>query len=427
MGDVPAVAVMLVIGLVVVSALLRSYPDDERGLLWVSYAAHVVSALSMVVIVHSAYGGGDMFAYFRVGSFFAERLRADFVDMAPRLLEILFQRSEPLPMPGIAGGSNTGSMQALSGFICLLAQDSLYAAGVMIASASFVAKLVLFNAMKAGLPDVRGPRVAIACMLVPSAVFWSSGLIKEPIAIVGLSVMVFGGHLAVHRDRWFTGLVCVLGGGLMTGLFKGYLLPPFGIGAGFFYVSRAIFASGREIRPRYLFLAALLALVSILVTGAAMPHFAPDAFQDEALASQAIGQRVTGGSNYSFGEGSLVSQLPLALITVLYRPFIFEASNVLMFVNALETLAATVLTVIALSRTSFSATVRYVLARPALCFCFGFVLTLGVGVGLTTTNMGTLSRYRVPLVPFYAMLLVALWGRRASVRSTAPSPAVHVA
>jgi len=392
-----------------------------------SYAAHVVSALSMVVIVRTAYGGGDMFAYFRVGVFFSERLRADFFDMAPRLLEILFQRSEPLPMPGIAVGSNTGSMQALSGFICLIAQDSLYAAGVLLASASFAAKLALLRAMKAGLPDVPARLVLVACMLVPSAVFWSSGLIKEPVAVVGLSAMVYGGHLVAHRDRRFSGVVCVLAGGLLAGLFKGYLLPPFGIGAGFFYASRAIFASGRVIRPRYLFLGAMLALISIAVTGIAMPHFAPEAFEDEAISAQGVGQRITGGSNYTFGEGSLVSQLPLALLTVLYRPFIFEASSVLMFLNALETLAAAVATVVALSRTSLVATIRYVLLRPALCFCLGFVATLAVGVGLTTTNMGTLSRYRMPLVPFYALLLVALWGRRASVRGMSAAPAASAA
>jgi hypothetical protein len=37
-----------------------------------------------------------------------------------------------------------------------------------------------------------------------------------------------------------------------------------------------------------------------------------------------------------------------------------------------------------------------------------FVVGLGIGVGLTTTNLGTLSRYRMPLVPFFGLLLMAL-------------------
>jgi len=411
---------MLLVSLVLASALLRSYPDHERSLLWGSFTLHVLSAVAMIVIVRGVYGSGDMFGYFQAGKFFAGRLRSDFFDMAPRLLEILFQRSPPLPFPGIVAGSNTGSMQAISGFICLISGESIYGACILVGFASFVAKLALFNAMKTGLPDVPSARLAISCMLVPSAVYWSSGLLKEPIAVVGLSAMVHGGSALVHRGRWFTGILYVLVGGVVAGLFKGYLLPPFGIGAGFFYTSRAIFASGRNIQPRFLVLGAVLALVSVLITGAALPHFAPETFADEARDAQAIGQRVTGGSTYSYGEGSLLSQVPLALATVLYRPLIFEASSPLVFAGALETLAAAVLTIMALSRTPFTATVRYVLTRPTLCFCLGFVVTLAVGVGLTSTNLGTLSRYRMPLVPFYATLLIVLVSRRA----TSPSPLV---
>jgi hypothetical protein len=60
------------------------------------------------------------------------------------------------------------------------------------------------------------------------------------------------------------------------------------------------------------------------------------------------------------------------------------------------------------------------LANPLLVFAFMFVLGLGVAVGLTSTNLGTLSRYRVPLVPFFASLLVVLMGQRP--REQPPTP-----
>src|SRR5688572_16234666 len=164
-----------------------------------------------------------------------------------------------------------------------------------------------------------------------------------------------------------------------------------------------------RVKPGYLILGALVAIGSIIGTGTLLPHFAPDTFEDEALAAQAIGARTQGGSNYSIAAGgSLYGSIPLALATVLYRPLIFEASNGLIAVNALEMTAAIVLTIMALTRESLGRTLRFVLGRPALCFALGLVLTLAVGVGLTTTNLGTLSRYRMPLIPFYATLLVVL-------------------
>lgn len=48
-----------------------------------------------------------------------------------------------------------------------------------------------------------------------------------------------------------------------------------------------------------------------------------------------------------------------------------------------------------------------VLTNPFLSMCAGFTATFGVVVGLATTNLGTLSRYRAPMVPFFVgMLLV---------------------
>src|SRR5687767_8144187 len=133
MGDLPSAAIMLVLGTVLASMLIRNYDDSERGFMWASFGAHQASALAMVAIVGGFYGSGDMFGYLRVGQFLAHKMREDFFDMAPRLFSILIQQSEPLPFPGIAAGSNTGSMQALSGFLCLLFGDSVFSVCLAIA------------------------------------------------------------------------------------------------------------------------------------------------------------------------------------------------------------------------------------------------------------------------------------------------------
>jgi hypothetical protein len=52
--------------------------------------------------------------------------------------------------------------------------------------------------------------------------------------------------------------------------------------------------------------------------------------------------------------------------------------------------------------------VRRVTANPALMFCFIFVLVLAMGTGLSTANLGTLSRYRAPMMPFFLLLLLIL-------------------
>jgi hypothetical protein len=426
----PVFAIWIMVG----STVINRQPAEVRSLLWTSLLAHLASGVAMVLVTNYYYGGGDMISYATVGRFLADRLTADFFGLAPKLVGAILHSSEPLPIPGlgmnIMVGSNTGSMQAVSGFIMLACGNSLYAACLMIAGANFLAKLAILRAMRLQLPDVPYKPVCIACLLVPSAVFWSSGMIKEALAVIGLAMMVSGGTSMAVQQRFVWGAVLLGLGAYAVWLFKAYLLPPFGIGAGLWFAARAVRSRGRdvEIQTRYLVVGAVVAITLTLMTGAFLPSLSPDAFEEEAQNAQLLGARIAGGSTYSLGGGSVVSQVPLAIITSLFRPSLIDVSSVMVFFNAVEMTWITVLALQVISRSSPLQNLRQIMARPPLAFCLGFVLTLSVGVGLTTVNLGTLSRYRMPLIPFYVLLLSVLAARRAPVPSydlragTAPRP-----
>jgi hypothetical protein len=52
--------------------------------------------------------------------------------------------------------------------------------------------------------------------------------------------------------------------------------------------------------------------------------------------------------------------------------------------------------------------------NPVLLFCIVFVITMGVAIGLASSNLGTLSRYRMPMMPFFAALLFVLTAKPAT-------------
>jgi hypothetical protein len=86
-----------------------------------------------------------------------------------------------------------------------------------------------------------------------------------------------------------------------------------------------------------------------------------------------------------------------------------------MLVNALETTAILGLAIMAVYRNGLRGLLRRVSHAPLLMFCAVFVFGLALGVGLATTNLGTLSRYRVPFMPFFAILLLELAAVRGRV------------
>jgi hypothetical protein len=137
---------------------------------------------------------------------------------------------------------------------------------------------------------------------------------------------------------------------------------------------------------------------------------------------------VSGGSTYAFGDptqSSLIGQLvfaPFALVTSLFRPFLFEARSAQVAVNALETTVLLVWWIRVFIRVGWREVVKTIFRYPLLVFSLTFTLGFAVAVGLTTTNLGTLSRYRMPLVPFFWALLLIVDQLTVSVRKKASLP-----
>src|SRR6478752_4075867 len=154
MYDILTTVVIAAIWIALTAAFVTQRDAVERRYLWASLFAHLASAIAMVLVTNYYYSGGDMTNYYLVGKFIASRLHDDFFDLAPALVNVILQREQMLPLPGNIMGSNTGSLQALSGFLVYFFQDSLYAVCMAIAGASFFAKVALLDVFKFELPNV---------------------------------------------------------------------------------------------------------------------------------------------------------------------------------------------------------------------------------------------------------------------------------
>jgi hypothetical protein len=109
---------------------------------------------------------------------------------------------------------------------------------------------------------------------------------------------------------------------------------------------------------------------------------------------------------------------PAALVTSLFRPVLFEVHNMPSLVNAVETTVLTLLFARVLFTRSLGKVRREIADNPLLVFCLVFVIAFGIAVGLASANLGTLSRYRSPLLPFFVVLLLVL-GKPLRARSPA--------
>jgi hypothetical protein len=246
--------------------------------------------------------------------------------------------------------------------------------------------------------------------------------------MIFLGPLFLGLRFFLDGRRVIVALTLLLVGSVGVALFKAYVLLSFAVAATVWVVwARVIRSQGAmAIRPLYLFVAAGLGLGLFTVAQRYLGKAQGDLTQSIASQRRNSGH-VEGDSNFSL-EGdeqidaneqtSLWQEFllaPFALLTALFRPFFFEARKVMQFLNALETTWVLWATIRLFRTVGARALFGQIMASPGLMFCTVFTLILALGTGLSTSNLGALSRYRAPMMPFFTVLLLTLMPRRQSV------------
>ena len=388
-----------------------------RALVNLGIAAHILAAIAMVAITRGYYGYGDMLAYHRNGAWLADLMWEDFGANAPDVLKLLLHM--PNQFVEINGnGRTTGTMHAVSAILCFIFDDSLLASCLFLSLVAATGKVAMFAAFRRLFPPAMEPRIAICCLLIPSFVFWTGGVLKESVAIAGLGWMVWGAVSILLGPRRGRGIAALLTGGLVVGLTKAYILFPFALAAAAAYywsrsrarAKRGAFAS----RPLRLAFALVLGVASMSLLSALFPKYSTENLTASAENLREVGLTHAGGSTFKVrgpvggGVAAHIAFTPVAMATTLFRPFLFEVKSPLMLFGALEMTAILLLLIRSIFGRGLRGCLAIIRSSPVLMFCLVFTLVFAVAVGLATTNMGSLSRYRAPMMPFYTLLVAAL-------------------
>lgn len=408
---------VLLVGLLGMFMMQRKVAAWERRYIWASFVAHILSAIALIMLTIYFFGGGDLLAYHGRGELNAMLLMSDFGRYArPFMLFVL--RLNPGMKLDFAETS-TGVMIGLSTWLHILLFGSIYAKGLLIAVLGVPTKFLLYKGLSSFFHRDYHRHVLWACMLIPSVVFWTSGLLKEPIAMLGMGPLVYGSALLIHGRRRLYSLLFISLGAFIISLVKAYILFPWLIASLVcYYWHRNVYSKGGAsalvTKPIYMVVAAGFSVAGIVVLGEAFPRYSISEISNEIGNLQVIGQRTGGGSNYTMGQAPARSQnaqlllLPMGLLFSLFRPLIFEVRNAALFLNAIETTGILLLWIRLLFVRPPRQTIGLIMKTPGIMAALVFVILFGSVVGIATTNVGTLSRYRIPMMPFYFSMLLIL-------------------
>lgn len=307
----------------------------------------------------------------------------------------------------------------------LFAAGSRYAAVVLVGTISFLASWAIYRVFLRQYPRHAKP-LALSLLYLPSLNVWTGSPFKETYALIGISLMIYGIYEILYQRKWLW-LPLVIFGVWMTYTVKPYvalaILPWAAI-----WVYLTLNKSMRHPLYRYFFSPILffiflgLSYLGILSLGAETGKYSLTNIPGQAylvysdLKQNYTYYQETGGSVYDIGDfeptmGGMLSKLPIATLTAMYRPFLWEAGKPVILMAALETFVLLILTLINLLRYGILGVIKRAVSDPFLIFCFGYSVFFLFMVGLTSGNFGNLVRYRVPGYIFFMSALFVTFGK----------------
>ncbi|MEN9569611.1 MAG: hypothetical protein RL172_842 [Bacteroidota bacterium] len=276
-------------------------------------------------------------------------------------------------------------------------------------------------------------QLAIAIIYLPNFVFWSSGILKDPLCTGMLGWFTYAVYRAfVKGDGVLKNILVALIAGYILALVKSYILAAYVP----FFVLYIILNKVQLMKRPIVKLAALFAitfLISVAMLLLAdriqnmLGNLAIDKLAESVKTTQENFENISSLAASSFSLGvefdgtasSLLKVAPASVTATLFRPFLWESKKLSTLLSSLESLAFMLFTlyVLAKARLKFFTSI---FTQPVIMYCFWYALLFAMFIGTTTLNFGTLVRYKIPCVPFYLIALILILHRCKKPKSDTP-------
>jgi len=377
---------------------------------WPSLVLKLSCGIGLGVLYTYFYTINDSFAYFddaRVLTRFAKHDFSGYVSFLWRgdesfavWKEIFYQQPRSLFLVKIVS------------LINLITADNYWVTALYLSFFSFLGAWSLVKVLLR-LNHALLPAIVLALLLFPSVVLWSSGVTKESLAMGSLFFIVaiflqcwlrervgVGRWMMLLLSLWLLWnlkyyYIAVLLPVLVTALIMKLVVQPY------FSISRWWVS---------LLLWSVLFIVLIGIVSLLHPNFYPERFLTVLLNNYLDYTAISAPGDfieYTFLQAtisSVVYYAPKALLSGLFRPFLWEAGNLFQVATAFENLVLVILFITAIPqwKQNVSSGNRLLILTTSV-----YIILLCIFLALSTPNFGTLVRFRIGFLPFFVLLISA--------------------
>ncbi|MFM7218027.1 MAG: hypothetical protein ACKO1U_08425 [Bacteroidota bacterium] len=278
----------------------------------------------------------------------------------------------------------------------------------------------LFKMFVYEIPGIE-KQFAFSVLFIPSVVFWGSGLLKDSITFACVAQYAASFHhlIKIKKKRFSNLFALILSSYLLLSI-KPYIFFALLPGTSLWFVGyRTSQIKNQLLRtsliPLVIVISALSGYLMLRVIGDTLGEFSVNKVVDKAIVTQQdLKQDYYQGSSFDIGEidptiPGMLSKAPKAINAALFRPYLWESNNAAMLLSGLENLILLLVAIVMVIRLRGYYLILLMFRQHVLFFSVFFSLFFAFSIGLTTSNFGSLVRYKIPAIPFFAASLFIIF------------------
>lgn len=402
---------------------IRKFPEYKYMLK--GYLAKVAGAIGFCLIYFYYYGGGDTTNYFYSAMALSNLAKTNVVDyltvlFGPNTVEMrqYFTPETGYPYYFVYYEARAYMVVRITSLVQLISFNSFLISTLIFSTVSYLGVFRFYRTLVSYYPSLKF-QLAVVVIFMPSSIFWGSGILKDTITFSAVCwyLHVIDNIFFKKRELFFSTLVAIISTLLIVAI-KPYiimvLIPATMVWLLYFRIQKI-----RSTLIKYLLIPMMtigLLWVSLYILtgiGGYLDKFSLDnALKTIAVSQSDLKRSEQYGTGYfDLGEmdgtwQGVISKAPTAIFAALFRPYLWESSNIVMVLAGLENLVVFWFFVRTIIRGMVVRNLKLITKNPLLLTFFIFSITYAFVIGISTPNFGALVRFKIPLLPLFMPALV---------------------
>ncbi|MCK4661854.1 MAG: hypothetical protein KAT68_03230 [Bacteroidales bacterium] len=399
---------------------------EYRYYVWGLFAK-IFGAIGLCIIYTKYYEGGDTTAYFKssvaLGNLLFKSPGTFFSILSGNLSPENYSHFNfSTGWPAYYNDPTAFSVVRFVSIFTIIGFKRFYLTSIIIAIITYSGIWRLFLFFCEIKPKIR-TYFAISVLFIPSVIFWGSGILKDSFTLAAAGWLVYCfNNIYTKRKKIPLNILYLIFSIYIILSFKPYLFFSLSIGI-FVWIT---ISSLNKIKSTFLktiffpFLIFIIWSLGSIIIGRVGFLIGGDYSSVQNLIEKAyitqddLKKDYYHGNSFDIGTfeptiPSISSKIPAATIAGLFRPFIWEARNPVMILSGIENLLFLLLTLFLFFRSNPIYFIKSLFKNPVITFSFVFSISFAFAVGLSTSNFGSLVRYKIPLIPFYLSSLFYIY------------------